>query len=99
MKDHQVKKAEVLQRMKASKNDSFTPAELALVENSDDDEGEVEIQRLISDHTASGSAVGANSAASDAELRSHVNLPSQKEIDDMLLLEKRKALLAKLGTL
>ena len=96
--------------MKTSKTDSFTPAELAIVENnSDEDEGEHEIQQFITmnnqnttTNTTSSSTNNTtveNSASTNAELKSHVHLPSQEEIADMLLVEKRKALLAKLSSL
>ena len=98
--------------MKTSKTDSFTPAELAIVENnSDEDEGEHEIQQFITmnnqnsttnNNTTSSSnnnTTVENSASTNAELKSHVHLPSQEEIADMLLVEKRKALLAKLSSL
>lgn len=113
-KDFQARKAEVLQRMRGVRGgdkdkdkEAFTPAELALVENSDDDEGEADIQRLIADSksaagsaSAGGSSSSSSSSAEDADLlRSHVELPSQEDISELLLAEKRKALLATLASL
>jgi hypothetical protein len=100
-REHASRKAEVLQRMRATKNGTYTPAELALVEDSDqEDEGEKEIQRLVEDRkpTLEGGSY-APSAAADAEIRSHVALPTQEDISELLLAEKRKALLAKLSAL
>jgi hypothetical protein len=104
-KEFQVRKAEVVRRMRTEKGATFTPAELALVENSDEEDGEAEIQKLISDSKAGGGSGSgavsehAGSAAVDAELRAHVNLPSREDINELLLAEKRKALLAKISAL
>jgi hypothetical protein len=104
-KEFQVRKAEVVRRMRTETGATFTPAELALVENSDEEDGEAEIQKLISDSKAGGGSGNgavsehAGSAAVDAELRAHVNLPSREDINELLLAEKRKALLAKISAL
>lgn len=98
-KDYLARKAEVLHRMKTTKNGTFTPAELALVENSDDDEGEAEIQQLISDRKGGDSSNSAAVTVAEEDLRAHVNLPSQEDINELLLAEKRKQLLAKLSSL
>eukprot|EP00388_Colpodella_angusta_P045931 GDKK01067707.1.p1 GENE.GDKK01067707.1~~GDKK01067707.1.p1 ORF type:complete len:262 (-),score=45.05 GDKK01067707.1:86-871(-) len=98
VKEYAATKSELLKRMKASKDASFTPQELAILEDSEDEE-EAELQRLISAQKFGGGVLPSASASVDAELKSHVNLPSQSDINDLLLAEKRKALLARLSTL
>lgn len=98
VKEYAATKSELLKRMKSSKDAAFTPQELAILEDSEDEE-EAELQRLLSAQKVGGGALPSASAAVDAELKSHVNLPSQSDINDLLLAEKRKALLARLSTL
>ena len=98
MKEYAATKSELLKRMKGSKDAAFTPQELAILEDSEDEE-EAELQRLISAQKFGGGELPSASASVDAELKSHVNLPSQSDINDLLLAEKRKALLARLATL
>uniref|UniRef100_A0A7S3M565 Pre-mRNA-splicing factor ISY1 n=2 Tax=Spumella elongata TaxID=89044 RepID=A0A7S3M565_9STRA len=102
-KEYAVLKADLLKRMRSNKDATFTPQELALLEDDGDDE-ETEVQRLISAQKASSNGGSVYfpptaSAAVDAELKSHVNLPSQTDINELLLAEKRKALLARLSNL
>ncbi len=102
-KEYAALKADLLKRMRSNREATFTPQELALLEDDGDDE-ETEVQRLISAQKASSTSNGMDfaptaSAAVDAELKSHVNLPSQTDINELLLAEKRKALLARLSNL
>ena len=90
--------------MRSAKDATFTPSELAILEDSDNDEEEAELQKMISEKAleSSGALSGGvynPSAEADAEIKSHVNVPSQQDINDLLLVEKRKALLAKLSAL
>lgn len=84
-------------------------------EDSDADDAEAEIQRLITESKAGGgeatalaqaaaasgpgAGAGSGSATVDATLRAHVNLPAQSDIDELLLAEKKKALMAKIAVL
>lgn len=86
--------------MRTAKDATFTPGELAILEDSDNDAEEEELQKMISEKIVSIGAGSYNpSAETDADIRSHVNVPSQQDINELLLVEKRKALLAKLSAL
>lgn len=106
-KEFQARKRELLERMRSAKDATFTPAELAILEDSDNDAEEAELQKMISEKTVdsgaiTGSAAGTvynPSAEADADIKSHVNVPSQQDINELLLVEKRKALLARLSSL
>ncbi len=92
-------KADLRKRMRSTKDAVFTPEEMAILEDSDDEE-EAELQRLVSAQKVGAVVVDyLPSAAVDSDLKSHVNLPSQSEMNELLLAEKRKALLARLSTL
>lgn len=101
-KEFQARKRELLDRMRTSKDATFTPNELAILEDSDNDAEEAELQKMITEkviETGSSGGVYNPSAETDADIKSHVNVPSQQDINELLLIEKRKALLAKLSVL
>ena len=71
----------------------FGAAELALLDDGDDD-GEEQVARFLGQNMA-GAANGAGGPSAEVELKAHVVVPSQDEIGAMLIEQKKLALLGK----
>ena len=74
----------------------FGTAELALLEDGDDD-GEEQVARFLGQGLAAqaGDTGVAGGAGSEVELKAHVVVPSQDEIGAMLIEQKKLALLGR----
>ena len=99
-KDYNERKRQLLLRVSNKSDENLTSEEIAILE--DDDEEDIVIDNHITNDNISDNNNDNNnnmSTLDNPDIKSHVNIPSQEDINKVIMEQKKKILMEKLESL